>query len=70
MEVDWDWPWPYRINKIKIRKNTITKRRTKEKVKEDEKEKLIQNLGGKKNELWRIWWTICTTRIKRKIKYN
>ena len=19
-------------------------------------------------ELWRIWWTICTTRIKRKIK--
>ncbi len=22
----------------------------------------------KKNELWRIWWTICTTRIKRKIK--
>ena len=21
-----------------------------------------------KNELWRIWWTICATRIKRKIK--
>lgn len=19
-------------------------------------------------ELWRIWWTICTTKIKRKIK--
>lgn len=24
--------------------------------------------GERKNELWRIWWTICTTRIKRKIK--
>lgn len=23
---------------------------------------------GKKYELWRIWWAICTTRIKRKIK--
>lgn len=23
---------------------------------------------GKKNEIWKIWWTICTTRIKRKIK--
>lgn len=23
---------------------------------------------GKSYELWRIWWTICTTRIKRKIK--
>lgn len=22
----------------------------------------------RKNELWRIWWTICATRIKRKIK--
>ena len=22
---------------------------------------------GKNYELWRIWWTICTTRIKRKI---
>ena len=21
---------------------------------------------GEKNELWRIWWSICTTRIKRK----
>lgn len=20
------------------------------------------------NELWRIWWSICTTRIKRKVK--
>ena len=24
-----------------------------------------KNNGGK-NEIWRIWWTICTTRIKRK----
>ena len=22
----------------------------------------------RKNELWRIWWSICTTRIKRKTK--
>ncbi len=28
----------------------------------------IKNIGGEKNELWRIWWTICTTRLKRKIK--
>ena len=23
---------------------------------------------GKNYELWRIWWTICTTRVKRKIR--
>ena len=23
---------------------------------------------GKNYELWRIWWAICTTRIKTKIK--
>ena len=23
---------------------------------------------GKNYELWRIWWSICTTTIKRKIK--
>jgi len=23
---------------------------------------------GKNYELWRIWWAICTTTIKRKIK--
>ena len=23
---------------------------------------------GENYELWRIWWTICTTRIKREIK--
>ena len=28
----------------------------------------IIKLGGKRNELWRIWWSICITRIKRKIK--
>ena len=22
--------------------------------------------GGEKNELWRIWWAICTTRITGK----
>ena len=25
-------------------------------------------IGGEKNEIWRIWWTICTTRIKEKFK--
>ena len=25
-------------------------------------------IGGERNELWRIWWAICTTRIKRKTK--
>ena len=35
----------------------------------------LKNIGGKnniergkENEIWRIWWTICTTRIKRKTK--
>ena len=31
--------------------------------------KRINKKEGEKNyELWRIWWTICTTRIKREIK--
>ena len=30
--------------------------------------KIIIEKEKEKNELWRIWWTICTTRIKRKIK--
>ncbi len=30
--------------------------------------KNIKKKEGIKNELWRIWWAICTTRIKRKIK--
>lgn len=30
--------------------------------------KINKKEGERKNELWRIWWTICTTRIKRKIK--
>ena len=25
-------------------------------------------LRRKENELWNIWWSICTTRIKRKTK--
>ena len=29
--------------------------------------KTIKKVKGEKNELWNIWWTICTTRIKRKI---
>ena len=28
----------------------------------------IIKIGGERNELWRIWWTICTTRLKRKAK--
>jgi hypothetical protein len=27
-----------------------------------------KNRKGERNEIWRIWWTICTTRIKRKTK--
>lgn len=23
---------------------------------------------GKNYELWKIWWSICTTRVERKIK--
>ena len=30
--------------------------------------KIIIEKEKEKNELWRIWWTIYTTRIKRKIK--
>ena len=33
-----------------------------------EKQKQILKIGGKKNEIWRIWWTICTTKLKTKIK--
>ena len=36
------------------------------------KEKLNKKINlkkeGKDYELWRIWWTICTTTVKRKIK--
>ena len=31
------------------------------------KNKIISK-GMIKNEIWRIWWTICTTRTKEKIK--
>lgn len=30
--------------------------------------KIILKKEGVNYELWRIWWTICTTRIERKIK--
>lgn len=32
------------------------------------KEYFINKKEGKNYELWRIWWTICTTEVKRKIK--
>ena len=32
------------------------------------REKTNLKKEGKSYELWRIWWTICTTKIKRKIK--
>jgi len=32
------------------------------------KEKNNIKKEGMKNELWRIWWSICTTRCKRKIE--
>ena len=31
-------------------------------------EKIYLRKEGNNYELWRIWWTICTTRIKDKIK--
>ena len=33
-------------------------------------QKNIKKKEEKRNELWTIWWTICTTRTKRKIKPN
>ena len=32
------------------------------------RKKILENLRRKENELWNIWWSICTTRIKRKTK--
>ena len=32
------------------------------------KKKINLKEREKKDELWRIWWTICATRIKRKFK--
>ena len=32
------------------------------------KNKEVLKKEEKEYELWRVWWTICTTRIKRKIK--
>lgn len=37
----------------------------------DEWWKHYKNLNKKEekeNELWEIWWSICTTKLKRKIK--
>lgn len=28
----------------------------------------LKKKEGKNYELWKIWWTICATRIKRKFK--
>ena len=30
--------------------------------------KIFLKKEGNNYELWRIWWTICATRIERKIK--
>ncbi len=32
------------------------------------RKKIIKKKEGNFYELWRIWWTICTTRIKGKTK--
>ena len=31
-------------------------------------EKINLKKEGKDYELWRIWWSICATRVERKIK--
>ena len=36
--------------------------------KERKKEIKLKKKEGKNYELWRIWWTICATRIKDTIK--
>lgn len=54
MEVHWHWQ-----RKISKFKNAICIKNLKTKIKKKE---------GKNYVLWRIWWTICTTRIKRKIR--
>jgi hypothetical protein len=50
-----DWHWWCKVIKIRIMRMIKTK-----------------NIKLKKEgiyyELWRIWWTICTTRISRKIR--
>lgn len=30
--------------------------------------KIILKKEGIDYELWRVWWTICTTRVKRKVE--
>lgn len=32
------------------------------------KKKIYLKKEGKNYELWRIWWSICTRRIERKVK--
>lgn len=32
------------------------------------KETKLKKKEGIKNGIWKLWWSICTTRIKRKIK--
>ncbi len=32
------------------------------------KQKIKLKKEGNEYELWRIWWTICATKLKRKIK--
>ena len=58
MEAEWDWRG--------IREKVL-EIKAKEKSKKEIK-KLNLKKEGIDYELWRIWWTICTTRINGKIK--
>ncbi len=36
---------------------------------DDFKQKVnLKKKEGKENGIWKIWWTICATKLKRKIK--
>ncbi len=58
MEAEWDW---------RNKREKMIKIRVVEKSKKEIK-KLDLKKEGKRYELWRIWWTICDTNIKDKIK--
>ena len=65
MEDGWRWLWP----KIILGKSFNNCQR-KNRVVLNLESKLKINLKKevKKYELWRIWWSICATKFKRKIK--
>ena len=64
MDDDWRWPW----SKIILEKyfNCQRKNRFAINLKSESKINLKKEVDD--YELWRIWWSICATKFKRKIK--